>query len=330
MVSELNREIAIELQNRLLHHRIESGGTTASICGRPGCGKTTVLLHYAHQVAYLHPLSGAWIKETVIWRGRDIDYWNWFLDPKFEWENPSLQRDIVIHIHDGDAGVRFFDELKNELDLPARAVRYYSAAPELYKNLVEGAINIVYEPRQYRPSEAAMDTIVAKSCGKREWYEDLTLDPCLFWFEFVAFLDLAKAAGFITIILDEADELFPQNPSGIRWWMQEWFRNKLRDFRKKNISFIYAFHSWSDIDYRISDKRMIRGWMRGANPPTKTSMISIARTRSLATGRLILEDDGFGDIQIRKIRPRPRVKILWSQDSDIDYSRWASPASASP
>lgn len=328
MVSELNREIAIELQNRLLHHRIESGGTTASICGRPGCGKTTVLLNYAHKVAYLHPISGIWTKETAIWRGRDMDYWNWFLDPTFEWENPTLQREIVIHIHEADSGVRFSDELKTELNLDDR-IRYYADAPDLYNNLVAGAINIVYEPREYLPSEAAMDIIVAKSCGRREWYEGLILDPCLFWFEFVAFIDLVKGAGFLTIILDEADELFPQNPSGIRWWMQEWFRNKLRDFRKNNISFIYTFHSWSDIDYRISDKRMIRGWMRGANPPRTSSMITIARTRSLATGRLILEDDGFGDIQIPKIQPRPRVKVQWGHDSDIDYGRWTTPASSS-
>ena len=323
MVSEFNQEKALALLDEIRIHRATTGGTFTSLCGSKGSGKTNYMLVLAQQMVFIHPLSGLPMKETILWRGREIDYWNYFFEPDFEWEDESLKREVFIHVHTGDE-IEFKDEFKKPLNLDGRVLKYDSA-PTLYRNLVQGEINVIYEPLNYQMSPAVIDIITAKACMKREYLQKVEMDPPLFWFELVAFLMKAKGAGFLTIIMDEADEVFPMNPQGLRWHLQEWFKDKTRDLRKNNISFLFSMHAWNDIDYRISSKIMYKMWMKGAIPPPSSFVKKekgIPRTLFLPVGYIIVERDGYGDFKVRKLKERPRVKVNYLNQSGVDWDRW--------
>lgn len=323
MVSDINVEFAARLLDEIRIHTNEMGGVFVSLCGSKGSGKTTWMHQYATQVGYIHPATKALTKETVIWRGRDIDYWNWWLDPTYEWENTALKRDVVIHIHSEDE-VEFRDEMKRPVTVPH--LRKYFSAPELYSNLETGAINVVYEPRDYRMSPAVKDILAARCCTV-PLSGNIRLDPPIFWFEFLAFLLRVKGPGFISILLDEADEIFPQNPVGIRWHIQEWFKDNAKDMRKNNITCLFSCHDWNDVDYRIGSKVQYKIWMKGARLPNSSIIRQLdanALTRMLftAVGQAMIERDGYGTFNIPKLRERPRVKAHFLNLAGRDYERW--------
>ena len=84
MVSNINVKAAEEHLNALRIHDVESGGKMFGLVGSKGCGKTHLLTRLAHQIVFLHPTRNEPVKETVIWRGRPIDYWNFMYADNFE------------------------------------------------------------------------------------------------------------------------------------------------------------------------------------------------------------------------------------------------------
>ena len=110
MVSNINREVARRILNEIRIHNTNAGGTMTAIIGSKGCGKTHLLIRLSHQVVFLHPIRQEAVLETVIWRGRTLDYWNWMYAPDFEWEAPEFQRKVYIHYHEEDSPT-FVDEL---------------------------------------------------------------------------------------------------------------------------------------------------------------------------------------------------------------------------
>ena len=66
-----------KITNEILYHTPNSGGVTVGIYGSKGSGKTTFLLTLAQTISCQDRLTGKDEKETIIWRGRSNDYWNW-------------------------------------------------------------------------------------------------------------------------------------------------------------------------------------------------------------------------------------------------------------
>lgn len=319
MVSNINRIIAERLLNEIRIHDINLGGKMVAILGSKGSGKSHFLTRLAHQMVFLHPAKQILQRETVIWRGRSLDYWSWMYEPDFEWEGPEFRRKVYVHYSINDTP-QFINEIGDPIQFPPDALRPYRTVVDLHTNLALGEINVVYEPTKYQMSRAMHDLLLARSCSKHHALDDLEFDPALWWVEFLFYLLQFKKAGFLSVFIDEADEVFPANPAGIRWHMQGLFCDAAKDFRKANISFIFSMHDTTDLDYRLRSKTQYYGYMRGARP-NNGSMIPRTTLILLPIGDIILERDGYGTTNLGKLTERPRVRTLFITGSG-NKSAW--------
>lgn len=334
MVSELNISNAQKFLQEIRVHDIESGGRFVSISGMKGCGKTNLMLLWAHQMCFIHPATKEVNRETVIWRARpSLDYWNYYLAEDFEWENESLKRVVRVHYRSEDK-LTFMLETGELFVPPRETLCPYTSVVDLYEHILPGAINIVYEPGEYLPSRAFRDIITARGFYKDDVWDSRTIDPTIFWIEFLAFLMQVKKAGFYTIIMDEADEVFPQHPRDLRYACQMYFKDLTRDLRKHNITYLLSFHTWSDLDWEITSKIMYKVWMKGARPPESSILMKSSRAWTgsrfnptqlhyLQLGHAIIESGGWGDTTSRKLKERSRVKTIYHSMKDgIDVDAW--------
>jgi len=323
MVARINREIAERLLNEIRIHEADAGGKTVCILGSKGSGKTHLMSRLASQMTYIHPEKQIPVRETVIWRGRGLDYWSWMYYPDFEWDAPEFRRKVYVHYHVDDDPV-FIDELGQPIRFPPGAIRTYRSVVDLHQNLVRGEINVVYEPTKYVMSRGLSEVLVARSCSKLGSLNGIVFDPALWWVDFLFYFLEFKKAGFVTVFLDEADEVFPATPSGIRWHLHGVFCDTVKDFRKANISFILSCHDKADLEYRLQSKIQYYGYMRGARPKAG-SLLTKTATIMLPIGNIILERDGYGETNLGKLQERPRVRTLFLTGTG-DRSAWEEPA----
>lgn len=322
MVSPINREFAERLLNEIRIHEVTAGGKMFCVVGSKGSGKTHFMVRLATQMMYIHPQTQVPMRETVIWRGRGLDYWSWMYSPDFEWEGPEFRRKVYVHHHADDVPT-FVDELGHPIQFPPDAIRTYRSVVDLHQNIVLGEINVVYEPARYTMSRGMSELLVARSCNKVGSLGGIVFDPALWWVEFLFYFLEFKKAGFVTVFMDEADEIFPAAPSGIRWHLQGLFCDAAKDFRKANISFILSIHDRADLEYRLRSKIQYYGYMRGSRPK-QGSMLNKMTTIMLPIGQIILERDGFGETNLGKLQERPRVRTLFLTGSG-DRSAWEEP-----
>lgn len=308
---KINIASASEHLNAVRIHEIESGGVTFGIVGSKGSGKTHFLMHLAHQVVFLHPIVKNAVKETVIWRGRPIDYWNYMFYPDFEWENEAFKRRVIVHYWEEDEPC-FETEHRERLTIPE--LRSYSCVTDLYEQIVPGEVNVVYEPSVYLMSPGMLNNIARRSLISEKALTEVELDPCLWWAEFMFYVLNFKKAGFITFILDEIDEIFPAACQSIRWHVQALFADSLKDFRKANISLFFSIHDQTDLDYRIRSKIQFWGYMKGGIPPAG-SAVNKAYTMTLPVGDMIIERGTFGHVNLGKLSIRPRVRVSFPRET---------------
>jgi hypothetical protein len=296
------------LTQEMLCHNNESGGITAGLYGSKGSGKTTLLLTIAQTVTCINPLTGEREFETVLWRGGTEDYWNWL---------PKENVFVFIHRDDFERFKVLEDLTLQEIprkDLPT--LIEYSSIKDLYSKLKRQQINVIYEPTTYKLTNRIKTMIQKRGVTGDELFKNKSVDPIIFWFELVDWLIKNKAIEFLTIIIDETDQLLPQSPSGARWHLNLWFRDVMRAFRKRNMSLFLACHGFTDIDGRIHAKIMIRVYMKGTCTPN-TSLIYKTAPVTLPQGTYYIERDAWGIAKFRKITEQSRV-IVKLEGDEID------------
>jgi len=137
---KLSYKIGARLMEEITHHRPNSGGVSVVIAGSKGSGKTTLLLTLADSITCEDPLTHKTEKETIIWRGRNMDSWNWL---------PKERICVFIHARD-IRSVKFMDDIRRNIpksELPE--VERYTSFNHLLSRLRLGKINVVYEPSTY-------------------------------------------------------------------------------------------------------------------------------------------------------------------------------------
>ena len=95
------------------------------------------------------------VKETIVYRGRKLDYWNAFTKQHYSKCFPGIDhRELKVFIYKDD-DIQFFEEQQEEnIMAPIKGLNVYKygSQEDLYNNLVEGGINVVYVPNDYKLS----------------------------------------------------------------------------------------------------------------------------------------------------------------------------------
>ncbi len=283
------------------------GGKSAMIFGEMGSGKTTLLQQIAEQARHYDQRSKQIKNEMVVYRGMQFDNWNCLL-PGFAahwWGNP---KPFCLHVHQED-DLRFFTQhYEDQIPLGVE-ITPYSDCADLFSHLCDG-INVIYEPQQYTLSPGLVKRLKAKKLQKVSDDDDdrgyVAVPPAVWWFEFLEYLLSNKGNKFCTVILDEADEIFPSNSAGDLWHLIDWFKNELRHMRKNNASLIAAGHDPNLLDYRIIGRMQYSVWLPGSIPHKKSSVWKTS-TRHLTLGEGIIERIEFGRFTFPRIAAQPPI-----------------------
>jgi len=309
-----------------------SGGVDAMLVGRRGSGKTTMELQIAAGVRHLkgNAKKSNMTKdthtslETVIWRGRKYDYWNTLLPENLHKSYPdAFLKPVHVHYY-------FEDELDFYMQPASRRVPIdfnngcrlipYRTAAELYRNLVKGANNVVYEPAQYRLPKEIIERITKRKLeirrrsrrrkGDDEEEQTIPAPSSVFWFEFAERLIELKARDeFFTVIIDEAHQVFPASARGEHWHLVDWFANTVIDLRRQNVTLIPATHDTTLVDYRITYRMEYFLWMPGSVPIPGRTRVHPNLIGSLVVGEAVAELIGsmFGMVYFDQIPNQPPI-----------------------
>jgi len=267
-----------ELWRELLTRDYEKGGLSFLILGPKGQGKSTLLATIA--------LTSLQLGDIVVWRGRERDFW------------PRLPRELTkVFVHEND-------ELKIFRLSPGKAsgeditgsieVSKFKSIEDLYNSLEPGKINVIYEPTYHQPSEKLKEMADTTA----EW-----LNGRFWWFDFFIYLSRRIDARFMTVCIDEIDDLFPSGSSGLLWRALESIQHSLAEFREKLIWLFGTTHDAGHVDPRTLKKFDGFIYLRGAIAPKRSTMPDKNAPAKLSLGQGIIEirGRGYGGFEFEKI-----------------------------
>ncbi|MDW7990435.1 MAG: hypothetical protein RMH75_07240 [Archaeoglobaceae archaeon] len=295
MIQTIPSAFALRLFEEITFHTFEFGGTTVEIYGSKGSAKTTLMLKIAEKV-HCESYKNGVEKEKVIWRGRDVDQWNWY---------PGKDVRVFVFYEDD---VKFYYEDGRRVDIEYSRYKNFD---DILSNL--GEFNVVYEPKNYIMPNELLEIIKRRAPeaetvkGAEHVLTEACVDSSIWWFDFLYYLlHSTNRPRFISVMIDEADEVFPELPSGLRWHLQLWFKDIVKDLRKRNISLYFSAHSFSDVDFRIRSKVQYRILLKGAKVP-KNSLINKTAPLFLPLGKAFIERDGFGIFAFDKLPTKQKI-----------------------
>lgn len=284
------------LFQELLHQSTDLGAIPAIIYGSLGAGKSTLLRTIAEGIQCEDPVTEEFQMMTIIWRCRDIDIWNSF--------DSSITK---VFIHKDDINyVRFRTDRLQKLtkkDLPK--IITYTTMNDLYSKVVKGNINCIFEPQDYELSEYMKKLLLDRGADKKKVKES-KVDRSVWWIEFSIWLLQNKGLDFISMILDEFDEMMPSGVGGVQWHLAHLYRDYLRVSRKMNISTILCAHQEKDINPVILSKILVRIYLKGAVAGANSLIVQTAPI-TLRRGLGFIERDAWGMFEFDKLEMKDKV-----------------------
>lgn len=278
-----------ELLEKLLSQDPQFGGRLILITGPQGSGKTSLMLRLSEE------LMG---REYVIWRGRDLAQFH---------KLPNWQRRVKIFAHKHD-DVTFYklphgSEESEEIKLK---VHKYETPEDILKRFDKDKLNVIFEPSFYSISEELALEVLRRS-GLRIARKQLSeMKSAYFWFEFLYRLLLRPDRRWISVLIDEIDDTFPETPTGLQWKLQAWVKDIAKDLRKAFITLIGSTHTNTHVDWRIRSKMQARIYLSGAQLEEDTLIADKNATLKLPMGRALIEwyGSGYGGFEYDKLPER--------------------------
>lgn len=295
----------------------------AEVIGKMGSGKSTMLLQIAECTChapkgmnrYQASKKNLLIPETVIWRGRGFDHWNVMIPERWNKSFPkSYAKPLRVFLHI-DSDYRFIENygeltycLNDDLD-----IRRYESPEDIYPNLLEGGINVIYEPSEYMIPPEIVNEILADKLKALFPLGECPATPApspVWWFEFVRYLlQNKKKYEYFTIEMDEAHEVIPAYAKGDHWHLVDKFGSRtVIEMRKKNITFIPATHGLNLLDFRTNQRANYFLWFRGSKTHSGYSRIKQSLMSSLPENGVFFIEDSlseFGYITFDRIPKQP-------------------------
>nr|WP_013087934.1 p12-10p [Pyrococcus sp. 12/1]ADF80217.1 p12-10p [Pyrococcus sp. 12/1] len=266
-----------ELLNKLISQDPTFGGRLALITAPQGAGKTTLLLKLAEA------LMG---NEYVIWRGRDLAQFH---------RLPDWRKKVKIFAHKHDE-LTFYklehgSEYAEEIQIK---VHKYETPEDILKQLEKDKLNVIFEPSFYSISEELALEVLRRS-GLRINKKQLSeMKSAYFWFEFLYRLLLRPDRRWISILIDEIDDTFPETPTGLQWKLQAWVKDIAKDLRKAFITLIGTTHTNTHVDWKIRSKMQARIYLSGAQLEEDSLINDKEFPLRLAIGTALIEWYGLG------------------------------------
>lgn len=339
---------AEEYLNLQLHDDgVKGYGGERSVCiGPMRGGKTTLGLitlprfHYIEGMtkeewfASKDPNKMSKVKpETIIYRGRKLDYWNCYSKDNFSKCFPSdHNRELRVFVYYKDTEVTFLSENEsngNYEPIKELDIYHYRDQADLYDNLVEGGINVVYVPNQYFLSSFLKKAINEMMMLNEEdsnflcEQDDISVIRETFWYDFFYYLmdieknrdnpdDTRRKIRFITFFFDEAHQIFPANEPKPFWYLIDNFaENVLIDTGRMNVSIYANIHHLNLMYWKVLQRFVVMMWLLGSDPDQKYSMVNGRLTRHMWKGLVFIEKkkQRFGKLEFPRIPNQPPVVL---------------------
>ena len=215
-----------ELLSKLLTQDPQYGGRLALITAPQGAGKTTLMLRFAESLMK---------REYVIWRGRDLAQF---------YRLPNWQRRVKIfaHKHDNVTFYKLKHGSEDAEELKLHIVKF-ETPDDILHQMEKEKMNVVFEPSFYQITEELALEVLRRSglrIAKKQLKE---MKSAYFWFEFLYRLLERPDRRWISVLIDEIDDTFPETPTGLQWKLQAWVKDIAKDLRKAFITLIGSTHT---------------------------------------------------------------------------------------
>lgn len=245
-----------------------------------------------HVIDLLPELPCGEIPETVVYFGREFDYWHAYLNNR-SW--PGLKpKPVKLHIPISEKNricfVVPFDNEQGNLELRKMLiddiVSYYKNPQDIIGKLEEGGINIIYPPRSYKlPDSIKAMMNLSKLTEKEKAYSE----PGWIFFEIIILLMRLGYKKHYSVFADEIHDLLPMAPAGIQWKLVDLFTRSSVELRRCQISLWGTTHDMRLIDAKYTTRNDWYIWAGGANPLKKYSTVVPQAIRQCGKGRCIIE-----------------------------------------
>jgi hypothetical protein len=323
---------------------VKGYGGERSVCiGPMRAGKTTLGLitiprfHYIENgtkeewFASKDPNKLSLVKpETVIYRGRKLDYWNAFSKENFRNCFPQdAERQLRVFTYHKDE-ITFLEEnpaTGNYEQVKTLDIYRYRDQSDLYDHLIEGGINVVYPPNEYKLSsflKQAINEMMMLSEDDGNYLnenEDISVIRETFWYDLFYYLmdidknrdnpdDTRRKIKFITFFFDEAHQIFPANEPKPFWYLIDNFaENVLIDTGRMNVSIYANIHHLNLMYWKVLQRFEKLIWLMGSSPDNKYSMVNEKLTRRMYKGMFLIERKKmrFGRMDFPRIPKQPPV-----------------------
>ncbi len=271
------------------------------------------------------------VKETIIYRGRKLDYWNCMTKKHFRSCFPKAEdRDLRVFIYKDD-DITFYEESQDDdtmKKLGGLDIYKYSDQKDLYNNLIEGGVNVVYVPNDYKLSLLLKNTLNEMRMltpEDPEW-----LDPSdtvsvineTFWYDLFYYMqeiensrDKETDGGngirrlkSVVFFFDEAHQIFPANEPKPFWYLIDDFaENALIDSGRMNMTIYVNIHALNLMYWKILQRFDTFIWLGGSKPDKNYSMVNDKLTRRMPKGTFIIEEKQkqFGKSSFDRIPNQP-------------------------
>jgi hypothetical protein len=267
-------------------------------------------------------------KETIIYRGRKLDYWNTLTKKHFGKCFPNAEpRNLRIFTFKDD-DIKFYEESQDEnvmMQLKGLDEYKYSSQEDLYNNLIEGGINVVYVPNEYKLSlllKNILNEMRMLSPEDKEWYnpeDEISVINETFWYDLFYFMQeienshengngSKRKLKSVAFFFDEAHQIFPANEPKPFWYLIDDFaENALIDSGRMNMTIYANIHALNLMYWKVLQRFDTFIWLGGSKPDKSYSMVSEKLTQRLRKGMFIIEEKQvrFGKMNFGRIPNQP-------------------------
>ena len=245
-----------------------------------------------HVLDLLPDLPCGEVPETVVYFGREFDYWHAFLEPR-SWPGltpkkvrlhiPKSEKNslvLLVPFENGDGK----DELRRMYidDM----VQYYANPREIISYLQDGAINVIYPPRHYKLPDNILSMMNLSNLTERE--RNYT-EPGWLFFEILILLMREGYKQHYSVFADEIHDIIPMSSAGMQWKLVDLFTRFSVELRRCQISLFGTTHDMRLVDAKYTTRNDWYIWAGGANPLKKYSVVYPAAVRRCRIGRCIIE-----------------------------------------